>query len=58
MSTDAIVILKDDHKEIRKLGEFNWSSQHLDLGGVGFGYSRLEQEDQRCAHGGSSAVAS
>ncbi|WP_376782678.1 DDE-type integrase/transposase/recombinase [Gordonia sputi] len=46
------------HSDRGVQGEFNWSSQHLDLGGVGFGYSRLEQEDQRCAHGGSSAVAS
>ncbi|SDU40212.1 Integrase core domain-containing protein [Gordonia westfalica] len=46
------------HSDAGSQGEFNLSSQHLDLGGVGFGYSRLEQEDQRCAHGGSSAVAS
>jgi hypothetical protein len=38
-------------------GEFNWSSQHLDLGGVRRGHGGLEFEDQRCSGGSASAVA-
>jgi hypothetical protein len=38
-------------------GGFNWSSQHLDLGGVWRGDGGLEQEDQRCSRGLASAVA-
>lgn len=45
------------HSDHGSQGGFNWSSQHHDLGGVGCGYSGLEQEDQRCASGCSSAVA-
>ncbi|WP_194238373.1 IS3 family transposase [Streptomyces spongiae] len=30
-------------------GGFNWSSQHLDLGGVRRGHGGLEFEDQRCS---------
>ncbi len=37
-------------------GGFNWSSQHLDPGGVR-GNRGLEEEDQRCAGGFASAVA-
>ncbi len=40
------------------LGGFNWSLQHLDLGGVRRGHGGLEFEDQRCAGGATSAVAS
>ena len=38
-------------------GGFNWSSQHLDDGGVLRGNRALEHEDQRCARGAAPAVA-
>lgn len=44
------------HADRGTQGGFNWSSQHLDRGGV-CGDGGLEQEDQRCARGASSAVA-
>jgi putative transposase len=46
------------HNDAGSQGGFNWSSQHLDLGGARRGDSRLEQEDQRHSRGSSSAVAS
>ncbi|MFF3159672.1 transposase [Streptomyces sp. NPDC057910] len=45
------------HPDRGSQGGFNRSSQHLDLGGVRRGHSGLEFEDQRCAGGGSAAVA-
>lgn len=45
------------HSDRGSQGGFNWSSQHLDLGGVRRGDSGLEQEDQRHSRGGSSPVA-
>ncbi len=38
-------------------GGLNWSSQHLDRGGVQDGNGRLEQEDQRCSGEAAPAVA-
>jgi transposase InsO family protein len=45
------------HSDRGVQGGFNWSSQHLDLGGVRRGDGGLEQEDQRCSRGPASAVA-
>jgi transposase InsO family protein len=45
------------HSDNGGQGGFNWSSQHLDLGGVWRGDGGLEQEDQRCSRGLASAVA-
>ncbi|RFU18901.1 IS3 family transposase [Geodermatophilus marinus] len=45
------------HSDRGSQGEFHWSSQHLDLGGVRRGDGGLEQEDQRCSRGLASAVA-
>ncbi|ORI12835.1 hypothetical protein BJI47_00200 [Rhodococcus sp. 1168] len=45
------------HSDAGSQGGFNWSSQHPDLGGMRHGYSRLEQEGQRCCKKHSSAVA-
>ncbi|MBL1120147.1 IS3 family transposase [Streptomyces sp. 110] len=36
------------HTDHGSQGGFNWSSQHLDLGGVRRGHGGLEIEDQRC----------
>jgi putative transposase len=44
------------HSDRGSQGGFNWSSQHLDRGGV-CGDGGLEQEDQRGARGAASAVA-
>ncbi|WP_417194136.1 DDE-type integrase/transposase/recombinase [Streptomyces stelliscabiei] len=45
------------HSDADSQGEFNWSSQHFDLGGVRRGHGGLEFEDQRCSGGAASAVA-
>ncbi|MBW8793585.1 MAG: DDE-type integrase/transposase/recombinase [Streptomyces sp.] len=45
------------HTDRGSEGEFNWSSQHPDLGGVRRGHGGLELEDQRCSGGSASAVA-
>jgi len=45
------------HSDRGSQGGLNRSSQHLDREGVDCGVSGLEQEDQRCARGGASAVA-
>ncbi|GAA4758748.1 hypothetical protein GCM10023328_47750 [Modestobacter marinus] len=45
------------HSDRGTQGGFHRSSQHLDRGGLGHGDSGLEQEGQRCARGGASAVA-
>lgn len=45
------------HSDNGAQGEFNWSSQHPDLGGMRRGHSGLEFEDQRCSGGAASAVA-
>ncbi|MFD9472583.1 transposase [Streptomyces goshikiensis] len=45
------------HSDRGSEGEFNWSSQHFDLGGVRRGHGGLEFEDQRCSGGSASAVA-
>lgn len=45
------------HSDRGSQGGFNWSSQHLDDGGVRNGDGGLESEDQQCSRGGSSAVA-
>ncbi|MFF5985868.1 IS3 family transposase [Prauserella flavalba] len=45
------------HSDRGVQGGFNWSSQHLDLGGVQRWDGGLEQEDQRCPGGCASAVA-
>ena len=45
------------HSDKGVQGGLNRSSQHLDREGVDCGVSGLEQEDQRCARGGASAVA-
>ena len=45
------------HSDRGSEGEFNWSSQHFDLGGVRRGHGGLEFEDQRCSGGPASAVA-
>jgi transposase InsO family protein len=45
------------HADHGTQGEFNWSSQHFDLGGVRRGHGGLEFEDQRCSGGSASAVA-
>ncbi|MBB5831911.1 DDE-type integrase/transposase/recombinase [Brachybacterium aquaticum] len=46
------------HSDRGSQGGFNWSSQHLDFGGVfEHGHGRLEQEDERRAGGASSSVA-
>jgi transposase InsO family protein len=45
------------HTDHGSQGEFNWSSQHFDLGGVRRGHGGLEFEDQRCSGGSASAVA-
>jgi hypothetical protein len=45
------------HSDRGSQGGFHRSSQHLDRGGVGHGYSGLEQEDQRRSRGLASAVA-
>jgi transposase InsO family protein len=45
------------HTDRGSQGEFNWSSQHFDLGGVRRGHGGLEFEDQRCPGGPASAVA-
>jgi transposase InsO family protein len=45
------------HSDHGAQGEFNWSSQHFDLGGVRRGHGGLEFEDQRCPGGSASAVA-
>ncbi len=45
------------HTDHGAQGEFNWSSQHFDLGGVRRGHGGLEFEDQRCSGGSASAVA-
>jgi transposase InsO family protein len=50
----AGAVLHTDHGA---QGEFNWSSQHFDLGGVRRGHGGLEFEDQRCPGGSASAVA-
>ncbi|MCD0486281.1 IS3 family transposase [Streptacidiphilus sp. ASG 303] len=52
--TLAGAIMHTDHGA---QGGFNWSSQHLDLGGVGRGHGGLESEDQRCSGRSASAVA-
>ncbi|MGW1530529.1 DDE-type integrase/transposase/recombinase, partial [Streptomyces sp. NPDC002159] len=39
------------HSDRGPQGEFKWSSQHLDLGGVRGGHGGLEFEDQRCSGG-------
>ncbi|MGW1530455.1 IS3 family transposase, partial [Streptomyces sp. NPDC002159] len=39
------------HSDAGSQGEFKWSSQHLDLGGVRGGHGGLEFEDQRCSGG-------
>ncbi|MGW3944245.1 IS3 family transposase [Streptomyces phaeochromogenes] len=45
------------HSDRGSNGEFNWSSQHFDLGGVRRGHGGLEFEGQRCSGGSASAVA-
>ncbi|MFJ8159263.1 DDE-type integrase/transposase/recombinase, partial [Streptomyces sp. NPDC094468] len=50
---DGVIFHTDRGSE----GEFNWSSQHPDLGGVRRGHGGLEFEDQRCSGGAASAVA-
>ncbi|MDL5205327.1 IS3 family transposase [Streptomyces sp. ALI-76-A] len=50
---DGVIFHTDRGSE----GEFNWSSQHFDLGGVRRGHGGLEFEDQRCPGGSASAVA-
>jgi putative transposase len=45
------------HSDAGSQGEFNWSSQHLDHGGVEVGDGRLEQDDEGCAGGFAPAVA-
>lgn len=45
------------HSDRGSNGEFNWSSQHPDLGGVRRGDGGLEFEDRRCSGGPASAVA-
>lgn len=45
------------HSDAGSQGGFNWSSQHLDDGGVLRGNRALEHEDQRCARGAAPAVA-
>lgn len=45
------------HSDHGSVGGFNWSSQHRDYGGVRRGDGGLEQEDQRCSRGCTSAVA-
>ncbi len=45
------------HSDRGSQGGFNWSSQHLDLGGVRRDDGGLEQEDQRCSRGLAQAVA-
>lgn len=45
------------HSDAGSQGGFNWSSQHLDLEGVGDGQGSLVDEDQRCAGGVAAAVA-
>ncbi|MET8413917.1 DDE-type integrase/transposase/recombinase, partial [Streptomyces sp. NPDC005195] len=50
---DGVIFHTDRGSE----GGFNWSSQHLDLGGVRRGHGGLEFEDQRCSGGSASAVA-
>ncbi|MFF0001469.1 IS3 family transposase [Streptomyces avermitilis] len=45
------------HSDAGSQGEFNWSSQHPDVGGVRRGHGGLEFEDQRCSGGSASAVA-
>ena len=45
------------HSDHGSVGGFNWSSQHLDLEGVGDGQGSLVDEDQRCAGGVAAAVA-
>jgi putative transposase len=45
------------HSDAGSQGGFNWSSQHLDFGGVRRGHGGLESEDQRCSRGAASAVA-
>ncbi|WP_078585371.1 IS3 family transposase [Streptomyces anulatus] len=45
------------HTDHGAQGEFNWSSQHFDLGGVRRGHGGLEFEDKRCSGGSASAVA-
>ena len=39
------------HSDHGTQGGFNWSSQHLDHGGVGVATADWKQEDQRCAGG-------
>ena len=45
------------HSDRGSQGGLNWSSQHLDRGGVQDGNGRLEQEDQRCSGEAAPAVA-
>ena len=45
------------HSDAGSQGGLNWSSQHLDRGGVQDGNGRLEQEDQRCSGEAAPAVA-
>lgn len=45
------------HSDKGSQGGFNWSSQHLDRGGVIGGDEGLECEDQRCVRRGSASVA-
>lgn len=45
------------HSDRGAQGGLNWSSQHLDRGGVQDGNGRLEQEDQRCSGEAAPAVA-
>ncbi|MFG3133482.1 DDE-type integrase/transposase/recombinase [Streptomyces tendae] len=45
------------HSDAGSQGEFNRSSQHLDVGGVQDRYGGLAQEDRRCARGTSAPVA-